>query len=45
MAEIIKATKQTVAENEDQLEISNIIGVNAKWYSHYGKQIYSWSQR
>ena len=41
MAEIIKATKPTAGENEDQLEISNIIGANAKWYSHYGKQVLS----
>lgn len=41
MAEIIKVIKPTAGENEDQLEISNIIGGDAKWYSHYGKQVHS----
>lgn len=45
MAKIIKVTKPTAGKNEDQLEISYIIGGNAKWYSHYGTQVHSWSQR
>ena len=41
MGKILKTTIWSIGEDMEQMELSQIVGKNPKWYIHFGKQFSS----